>query len=89
MRVRLTNSITCVALGCLVARGGQSNRASSEGDAEAGTLKLGRQFTKAFYSGDLEPLWNRMTLEMRGPDASAGSVEELRNVSRQSRRTRG
>ena len=75
MRSRLTNWITCVALGCLVACAGQSNRATSEGDAHAGTLELGRRFTEAFYAGELDPLWNRMILEMR--DAAGGSVEEL------------
>lgn len=53
-----------------------SERAVSAGGPSVSMLDLGRQFTDAFFGGDLEPLWHRMTPEMR--NAAGGSVAELR-----------
>ncbi|HUF69015.1 MAG TPA: M23 family metallopeptidase [Longimicrobiales bacterium] len=39
-------------------------------------MAQGREATRQFYAGDLEPLWSRMTAEMR--EAAGGSVEEFR-----------
>lgn len=76
MRTRLTTSITCVAVWWLAACAGDTDRRISKGDAETATLELGKELTEKFFAGDLEPLWNRMTLEMR--DAAGGSMEEVR-----------
>jgi murein DD-endopeptidase MepM/ murein hydrolase activator NlpD len=60
----------------LAACAGGSNDSASGDDAGTATLETGRRLTATFYSGDVRPLWERMTPEMR--DAAGGSVAELR-----------
>lgn len=68
-----TGSIAAVMFlaGCV----GSSPRSGSEGDNRSSMLDIGRQLTQAFFAGNLQPLWNRMTSDMR--DATGGSVADL------------
>jgi hypothetical protein len=68
-------SLACLAMVLAAACARDSQRATSQEEGEAETLALGRQLTDAFFAGELEPLWNSMTAEMR--DAAGRTMEEF------------
>ena len=66
----MASSAALFVAGCV----GEGSRPAPE-ETRAGPLEMGRELTEAFLAGDLEPLWNRMTLEMR--EAAGGSIREF------------
>ncbi len=69
--------LACLAVTFLAGCIGSSNRSASRGDGRPSVPDVGRQLTEAFFAGDLQPLWDRMTSDMRND--AGGSVAGFRN----------